>query len=105
MTKRAELPCLPFPDNSFSLVLSSHFLFLYGDRLGPEFHMSCLREIVRVSSGEMRIYPLTGLDTQPYPYLDDVVSILHSEGINTEICEVPFEFQRGANMMMRLQCS
>ncbi|MDO9043847.1 MAG: methyltransferase domain-containing protein [Methanobacteriaceae archaeon] len=30
---KAELPILPFPDNSFDLVLCSHLLLLYEDRL------------------------------------------------------------------------
>ncbi len=65
--KYAELPDLPYPDNAFKLVLSSHFLFLYGDRLDLDFHSNCLKELFRVCSGEIRIYPLTGLDAMPYP--------------------------------------
>jgi hypothetical protein len=41
---QATLPRLPFPDKSYALVLCSHFLFLYGDRLGLEFHRSCLKD-------------------------------------------------------------
>ena len=44
----AELPRLPFADGSFTLVLSSHFLFLYGDRLSPGFHAESLKELARV---------------------------------------------------------
>ena len=38
----AGLPLLPFPDGMFSLVLSAHLLFLYGDRLDLDFHKACL---------------------------------------------------------------
>ena len=38
----AELPTLPFPDASFDLALSSHFLFLYSAQLGEEFHVMSL---------------------------------------------------------------
>jgi hypothetical protein len=100
---QACLPDLPFPDGRFDLVLSSHFLFLYGDRLDIDFHMSCLRELLRVSSGEVRIFPLTGLDAQPYPHLYEILCCLRSEGINASVMKVPFEFQRGANMMMKLK--
>ncbi|WP_433194916.1 class I SAM-dependent methyltransferase [Nocardia sp. CA-107356] len=33
----ARLPSLPFPDNSFDLVLSSHLLFTYADRLDRDW--------------------------------------------------------------------
>jgi hypothetical protein len=98
----ARLPQLPFPDKSFALVLSGNFLFLYGDRLDMDFHISCIRELLRVCSGEVRIFPLVGLDAQPYPHLDKMLSLLNSTDIEATLITVPFEFQRGANMMMKL---
>lgn len=100
--KHAELPHLPFPDKGFSLVLSGNFLFLYGDRLDLDFHVACIRELLRVCSGEVRIFPLVGLDAKQYPYLDKVLSFLESDSIKVEIIEVPFEFQKGANEMLKL---
>jgi hypothetical protein len=102
---RAELPRLPFPDKAFSLVLSSHFLFLYGDRLDMDFHVESLKEMTRVSSGEVRVYPLQGLDAKPYPHLDDALSRLRAEGIRAEIVPTPFEFQRGATRILKLNRS
>lgn len=98
----AELPHLPFPDKFFSLVLSSNFLFLYGDRLDLNFHKTCIKELIRVSSDEVRIFPLIGLDAKPYPYLNEILSFLDSDDIKVEIVEVPFEFQKGANKMIKL---
>ncbi len=98
----AELPHLPFADKSFSLVLSGNFLFLYGDRLDLEFHKACIKELIRVCSGEVRIFPLVGLDAKSYPYLNDILSFLDSGGIKVEIVKVPFEFQKGANQMMKI---
>ncbi|NOZ68380.1 MAG: class I SAM-dependent methyltransferase [Deferribacteres bacterium] len=100
----AKLPHLPFPGNHFSLVLSSHFLFLYSDRLGFDFHMECIKEFVRVCSGEIRIYPLTTLDARPCPYLNDIIVSLRSSGIDVEITRVPFEFQKGSGRMMKIIC-
>lgn len=99
---QAEMPYLPFSDRTFSLVLSSNFLFLYGDRLDFDFHVACIKELLRVCSGEVRIFPLIGLDFKPYPYLDDILSSLDSNGIKVEMVEVPFEFQKGANKMLKL---
>lgn len=98
----AQLPALPFADEEFTLVLSSHFLFLYGDRLSPDFHVACLKEMVRVCAGEVRLYPLQGLDAKPYPYMDEVLTTMQKEGIHTEMVQVPFEFQRGSGKMLRL---
>ncbi len=98
----ARLPRLPFPDRSFTLVLSSHFLFLYGDRLDPGFHTSCLKELVRVSSGEVRIFPIQGMDAKPYSHMDKVLSFLKAENIDADIVKVPFEFQKGSNRLLRL---
>ncbi len=99
----AELPNLPFPDRTFSLVLSSHFLFLYGDRLDVEFHAASLREMARVCSGEVRIYPLQGFDAKPYPHLEAVRAMLHDDGSESEIVYTPFELQHGANRMLSLK--
>ncbi len=99
----AELPRLPFPDKMFSLVLASHLLFLYGDRLDLEFHQACLKELVRVSSKEVRIFPLQGLDARPYPHMDRLLAFLEAERINADVVEVPFEFQKGSNRVMRLR--
>lgn len=100
--KHAELPHLPFPDKSFSLVLSGNFLFLYGDRLDFDFHIACIKELLRVCSGEVRIFPLVGLDAKPYPHLNKMLSYFDSDNIKAEIVKVPFEFQRGANKMLKL---
>ncbi|MEW6109406.1 MAG: class I SAM-dependent methyltransferase [Nitrospirota bacterium] len=100
---QAEMPYLPFSGRTFSLVLSSNFLFLYGDRLDFNFHVACIKELLRVCSGEVRIFPLIGLDAKPYPYLNEILSFLGADGIKVEIVEAPFEFQKGANQMIRLK--
>ncbi len=99
----ARLPRLPFSDGSFALVLSSHLLFLYGDRLTPGFHAESLREMARVSSGEVRVYPLLGLDARPYPHMDEVLGLLRRDGIIAEIRPTPFEFFKGATRMLALR--
>lgn len=101
--QRAELPRLAMADRAFALVLCSHFLFLYGDRLDPEFHRATLKELMRVAAGEVRIFPLQGLDAKPYPHLAAMLDFLSQERIAAEIVSVPFEFQRGSNQMLRLR--
>ncbi|UPM43915.1 class I SAM-dependent methyltransferase [Halocatena salina] len=98
----AALPVLPFNSDSFSVVLSAHFLFLYGDRLDREFHLPSLRELARVATEEVRVFPLSELDTNRYHELDSIVKTLETEGYTTEQVSVPFEFQRGATEMLRI---
>ncbi|MBU0675753.1 MAG: class I SAM-dependent methyltransferase [Proteobacteria bacterium] len=99
----AALPRLPFPDRTFSLVLCSHFLFLYHDRLDLDFHKASLLELMRVGRAEVRVFPLQGLDAQPYPHLDEIIMFLAGQGVVAEIVGVPFEFQKGSNKMLRLR--
>lgn len=99
----ATLPSLPFNDKCFELVLCSHFLFLYHDRLDREFHRATLLELVRVAGGEVRVFPLQGLDAQPYPDLSEMLDWLAGQGIWADVVDVPFEFQKGSNQMLCLE--
>jgi hypothetical protein len=96
----ASLPALPFEDDAFDLALSSHLLFTYADRLGHAFHVSALRELTRVSAGEARVYPLVDAAAAPYPRLDELRSDLRATGVESEVRDVPYEFQRGADRML-----
>lgn len=98
----AVLPRLPFRDGEFPLVLSGHFLFLYGKMVSFDFHLACLREMLRVCAGEVRVFPLEGLDAKPSPYLGMIIEFLEREGVRMETARVPLEFQRCGNRMLRL---
>jgi predicted SAM-dependent methyltransferase len=98
----AALPELPFHDRSFDLILSAHFLFMYGDRLDYDFHVQALQELLRVTKGELRIFPLTDLSCNRYEHLDRLLEeTLNGEYIAEEV-RVPYEFQKGANHMLRI---
>jgi hypothetical protein len=98
----AELPHLPFRDMSFGLALCSHFLFLYTAQLGEAFHRSAIREMCRVAL-EVRIFPLLALGATPTPLVERMVDELGGQGFDVTIDEVPYEFQRGGNKMMRIR--
>lgn len=97
-----ELPNLPFPDQSFDLVLSGHFLFTYHQNLDYNFHLQTILEFYRVCSQQVRIYPIQGNDAKIYPLLDDLITDLQKQGINVEIKTVPWVFQKGSNQMLQL---
>jgi hypothetical protein len=96
----ASLPELPFPDRQFDLVLSSHFLFTYADRLDLEFHRAALRELNRVARREVRVFPLLEQSGRPVPAL--LSQLLATLGIPHRVRRVDYEFQRGGNEMLVL---
>jgi hypothetical protein len=92
-----ELPNLPFAAQSFDLALSSHFLFLYTDNLTLEFHVSAIREMLRVAC-EVRIFPLLDVNAQESRYLNSVLETFQE--YKPKIRKVNYEFQRGGNKML-----
>ena len=98
----AELPTLPFADASFDLALSSHLLFLYTDQLGVDFHRSAVREMCRIAN-EVRIFPVLALGGRRSAVVDTLAFELTQSGFDVSIDNVPYEFQRGGNQMMRIR--
>lgn len=98
----AELPCLPFADQSFELALCSHFLFLYTGQLSEAFHIAAVRELCRVAR-EVRLFPLVALGGAPSRHVGRVTAAL-PPGWTADVVPVPYEFQRGGNQMLRLFC-
>ena len=97
-----ELPFLAFPDKSFDLALSSHFLFLYSEHLSLQFHIEAISEMLRVA-GEARIFPLLDLNAGQSPYLEEVKSYFLDKGFNVLQVTVPYEFQIGGNQMLQIR--
>ncbi len=97
----AQLPNLPFPSGSFDIALCSHFLFLYSDNLSLSFHESAVDELCRLA-GDVRIFPLLAYNGEQSRYVDPVTEHLRQAGRVVSIEEVPYEFQRGGNMMMKI---
>jgi hypothetical protein len=96
------LPALPFVRDAFGLALCSHFLFLYTAQTTLEFHIESVEELCRVA-GEARIFPLLALGGQRSRYVPQVERHLTNRGYEVSIEAVPYEFQRGANHMMRVR--
>ncbi|MEU0093032.1 class I SAM-dependent methyltransferase [Kribbella sp. NPDC006257] len=96
-----SLPELPFDDRRFELVLSSHLLFTWADKYDQDWHLAALRELVRVSASEVRVFPLVQQGAgEPVTYLPELLTEL--EGVTAEIRKVPYEFQVGADEMLVL---
>lgn len=97
----AALPSLPFRDRSFDLVLSSHLLFMYADRLDLAFHLASLIEMGRVSRSEVRVFPLVSDAGDPLLELRrQVLAGLGAAGLQVQVRPSDYEFQLGGNEML-----
>ncbi len=56
-----KYPKTRFADKEFTISLISHFLFMYDEHLSYEFHRKTLSEIIRITTKEIRIFPLVNL--------------------------------------------
>ena len=100
------LPKLGFADNSFSLVLCSHFLFLYEEQFDYAFHFAALEELIRVCKpgGEIRIYPLASLRWEPYAKLDELANHLESKtGASCEFLLSALPFIPNSARLLRIR--
>jgi hypothetical protein len=89
----AKLPNLPFPDAHFDLALSAHLLFTYSDPASGgllpdspftlEWHVAAARELLRVTRGEVRLYPTTTRWTTPcrHPYAEAIERDCLAQGL------------------------
>lgn len=98
----AALPHLPFDDRAFRLVLSSHLLFVYPDHFAYDDHLTFARELLRVASGEVRIFPLVDTTTAPWPHLTRLRADLEGEGVRADVRRVGYEFIRNGGEMLVL---
>jgi Methyltransferase domain len=96
----SDLTSLPFKDNSFSIVLCSHLLFIYDHRLDYDFHLNAITEMLRVSSNELRIYPLVKNRGKKSEFVKQIMNDLTN--FKVEIVKVDYEFRKGGNEMLRI---
>ncbi|MWV42068.1 SAM-dependent methyltransferase [Paenibacillus sp. HJL G12] len=94
------LPSLPFEHGRFDMTLSAHFLFTYADRLDAQFHIQTLRELLRVTRVELRIFPLVDQSGNIPGLVEELVEYARGDGWEAEIREVPYHFQKNADHML-----
>lgn len=95
------LPSLTYVDDSYSLSLSSHFLFLYSEQLDTDFHIEAIADMLRVSP-EARIFPLVTLAQTKSPHLDPVIRHFQARGYECQVETVDYELQPGGNEMLTI---
>lgn len=94
------LPVLPFENKQFDMTVCAHLLFMYSDRLDYQFHLNSLKELIRVTKGEIRIFPLTDLYGKKYDQLSQLMNDLKEHVCSIEEVKVSYEFQKNANHML-----
>lgn len=97
------LPHLPFPDRQFDLTLVSYFLFVYEHQFDFEFHKRSFLEIMRVTRGEARFYPLVTFAAQTSLHLGALLADPDLAHLTLEIVGTDFEFLIGSNRYLSVR--
>ena len=94
-------PQLDFANHEFELALASHAVFITNGDKPPAYLVDMLMTLARIAQ-EVRVFPLLDGGGNTSPLVGPVLLGLQQQGLNTEVREVPYEFQRGGNAMLRL---
>ena len=65
-------------------------------------HVESIKELCRVAD-EARVFPILELGARKSRHVDAVMERLTQGGYRVTLETVPYEFQRGANQMMRIK--
>ncbi|NJD53991.1 MAG: hypothetical protein FIB07_14120 [Candidatus Methanoperedens sp.] len=98
--KPVEYPITDFRDEQFTVSLVSHLLFLYEDKLDYDFHKKTIQELLRVSSREIRIFPVVNFKGIRSGYIELLVRDQGFRNLKISIKRVGYEFMKNANEMM-----
>ena len=98
----AQLPELPFIDQSFNLALCSHLLFLYSEQLPWRMPLDSIRELCRVAA-EVRVFPLVELTGRKSRHLATLLPGLEKQGYQVSLEQVGYQFRKGADQLLKLR--
>ncbi len=99
----ASLPDLPFANDYFDLTLSSHLVFCYADRFDADWHRAALAELLRVTNGDVRIYPICDYTGMTPDWYDEVLADLVAKGVEHRYVEVSYQIIQNAQAMLVLR--
>jgi hypothetical protein len=78
-------------------------MFVYEDKFDYEFHKQSVLEIMRVTRGEARFYPLVSLEAKRCSYLDPLKNDPDLRHLSFEEVQTDFEFLVGSNWFLRVR--
>lgn len=102
-TKRyipVEYPFTDFHDNQFTISLVYHFLFLYEDKLDYDFHKKTILELLRITSKEIRIFPIMNIKGKKSQFVEPLIHDKDFENLQMFIKKVDYEFIKNGNEMI-----
>jgi hypothetical protein len=97
-----RLPALPFADRQFDLTLVSYFMFVYEDQFDYDFHKQSMLEIMRVTRGEARFYPVVTFEAKRSSYIERLQKDGESSHLGFELVQTNFEFLLNSNYYLRV---
>jgi len=100
--KHALLPNLPYKKESFDLVLSSHFLFLYSENFDFEFHLESILKMCEVAKKEVRIFPIVDLNNKKSKHLSSILEELRLRDYECKVIKTKYEFQKEGDEMLQI---
>jgi hypothetical protein len=98
-----SLPLLPFDDRQFDLTLASYLLLVYEDHFDYAFHQQSLLELMRVTRGEARLYPIVSFEAKRCSYIDRFKADPALAHLSFEEVRTDFEFLVGSNYFLRIR--
>jgi hypothetical protein len=96
------LPHLPFANKTFDLTLVSYLLFAYEEKFSFEFHREAILELMRVTRGELRIYPTVNFEAEQSRYVPRLMDDPSLADFRFEIVRTDFEFLLNSNCFLRV---
>lgn len=93
-------PETEFSDNRFSISLVSHLLFLYENHLDYYFHKMAILELARITSQEIRIFPVVNLKGEQSAFIKPIMQDKDLERFRIRLEKVDYEFLKNGNEMM-----
>jgi hypothetical protein len=78
------------------------FLFAYQDQFDYRFHRDSIRELMRVTADEARIYPLVTFEARISNHLAPLRQDSALADLSFEVVPTDFEFLVGSNAYLRI---
>lgn len=100
-----SLEAIPLEDGAVDYVMCSHFLFLHAAHFNEDFHIRCVREMIRVSRRKVLIFPLVGFEATADRHLAAVQADLSTQNLTVALAKRGPNFFRAADVLLDIEVS
>ena len=95
-----EYPKNSFKDKEFDIAFVSHFLFMYDEYLDYEVHKQIVKDLTRIASKQVRIFPIVNLKGEKSLFVNKLVKDIDFSNYKIETVKVNYEFVKDGNEML-----